>query len=246
MSFITNKNLIFFKDDNINFKSSISNFKYNYEFKTNSYSEFKKNQEFVRYVSNILNKDLVFPKQINSSGNIDNIVIAPFASDIKRTWELKNWIIVLEYLCTLKLPISFIGTKKQFELFSNCLGFNFCVNINVLSNSKSVLSVLNKNSLFIGMDSAPAHISCLNNVKTIVISNANHYARFFPYSLNENTSQTTSTFLILPDESYTISEEILIETTKISSSYSINAITPFTVINKINFIINDINNNSNI
>jgi ADP-heptose:LPS heptosyltransferase len=246
MSFITNKNLILFKDDNINFKSSMSNLKYNYEFKTNTYSEFKKNQEFVRYVSNILNKDLIFPKQINFFGNIDNIVIAPFASDIKRTWELKNWIIILEYLNTLKLPISFIGTKKQFELFSNSLGFNFCININVLTNSKSVLSVLNINSLFIGMDSAPAHISCLNNVRTIVISNANHYARFFPYSLNEKSSQNISTFLILPDELYSISDEILIETTKISSSYSINAISPNSVVSKINLVINDINNNSNI
>ena len=97
-----------------------------------------------------------------------------------------------------------------------------------MKKSTDIIEKFKVCKIFIGMDSAPAHIAVLNGVHSIIVTNGNHYGRFFPYVINDEVLPNPE--ILMPTELNELDFESRILKTMYGSEYNINKIDPFQLI----------------
>jgi ADP-heptose:LPS heptosyltransferase len=179
-------------------------------------------------------------KSISPQSTKSIIIIAPFASDKIRVWPLINWIKIIEHLnkTTNNLKIAFVASKEEVNLFKKHVINNVSssIDFSTINSSDIFLELILDCKLFIGMDSAPAHIASLNGIDTIVISNGNHYARFFPYPINF-LEDGQILRIIIPPVLAKYDKDLIFNITKYGSNFGINDILVDFVIDQIDKIL---------
>jgi ADP-heptose:LPS heptosyltransferase len=220
--------IITFKTDDVN-SSDLNVVRYNYFcLDPKTYSELEKSFVLNQLLSNKFGYQFLGKKLLDSIKSSDNpnIMIAPFASSKERTWPMTRWITFFEYLNNQEnlTFISIIASSSQAIEFNKILDINYFQNLtfSFLIQSNEIISKLSSCSLFIGMDSAPAHIAVLNNVYSIILTNGNHYGRFFPYIINKRIHPNP--LIIIPNDLKKLSVDERIQKTKYNSGFAINNI----------------------
>jgi ADP-heptose:LPS heptosyltransferase len=223
------RNLILFKDDNLNAQISLKNRSIRIkEFETIYYSEFEKNKEFILFFKQLFN--LVDKKKSEFKVIEEYIIISPYASESSRIWNLKNWSEIIEFLYALNLKICVFGLEKEIIEFKKKNLALLEIPIIFISSSIELLTKINQCRLFIGMDSGPGHIALLKGAKCLIISNGNHFGRFFPYGFNYENSKNENLDILLPMEMLNLPIKDKIELTRKMSPFRISDIQSKSVI----------------
>jgi ADP-heptose:LPS heptosyltransferase len=207
-------------------------------------SELQKNLSLIQGISSKFNfkisENFFNIKSYCLQSTKSTIIIAPFASEKSRIWRISNWIKIIEYLNeTIEdLKIAFIGSNEEVNLFNKYVidKISSSINFRLINKSDIFLKILMDCKLFLGMDSGPAHIASLNGIDTIVISNGNHYGRFFPYPNNFLEDRQIVSVLIPPFLAK-YDKDLIFKMTKYGSRFQINDISVNFVIDKIDNIL---------
>jgi ADP-heptose:LPS heptosyltransferase len=136
-------------------------------------------------VNNIVNMENVnsILKDINGR---KYICIAPFSSDKKRTWDIRNYIELVN-VYSKKMKIIILGEAEE---LASIKMFNLNLsNIITYTNKNlgTIISLINHASLFIGNDSGLTHIAHNLKIPTIAIIGGGEYGAFFPYKNHPST-----------------------------------------------------------
>lgn len=113
--------------------------------------------------------------------SLEYIVLAPFASDIDRSWGLVNYrqiALALSKRYHIKILGSAPEIKYAKEYFS---GIENCSNLVGTMPILDVLKIIRKTRLFIGNDSGLTHAALKFNVPLIAIIGGGNYEMYFPY-----------------------------------------------------------------
>lgn len=183
--------------------------------------EFYKNRELF---NNILNKEIQIKKPfidktiINSNKiSLPNnfVVLFPGSSADKRKWPKDNFIKISEYLINnYGFNIIVCGSDEDKISFENEKFFDMTGETNLMQ----LVYIISKSELIISNDTSGAHIGAALDIPVIVLSQFNHYSRFFPYP----SEISEKIFYLTPDILNNLSKEELIEKFKFNSDIDIS------------------------
>ncbi|AUR53032.1 glycosyltransferase family 9 protein [Aquella oligotrophica] len=112
------------------------------------------------------------------------ITINLASSVSQKNWQLKKFIAVTEKL-SLDYSIVILGAENERSLATRLINTinpkNPIIDMAGKTTLLESISILNKSLLFIGNDSALAHLATLLRVKSIIILGGGQFGRFFPY-----------------------------------------------------------------
>lgn len=204
--------------------------------------EFYRNKIFFE---SILNTSLDIKKpQIHiddelSIENSDYIIICPGARVNFKQWSPKYFAEIATYLIEKHgTDIIIIGSKDEIEISNSLISHldkkDKITNLTGKLSIVEVLKIVKSSRLVIVNDTGIAHISIALETPTLVISNGNHFSRFFPYpdEISKNLKVLLPSKLI----ELTNSPEVLKKKYKYLKYYSdfdINEISPADVKNAI-------------
>lgn len=132
----------------------------------------------------IQQQDVDFAELFYQDNSIsDAILLAPFGQFDFRTWQIDNWIKLLQMYQDQTFIITGVSDDydKAEEIISRLNGikiYNICGKTTV----PQLTALIAKSKLCITAESAPAHIAAAVNVKHIVLIGGGHFGRFMPYS----------------------------------------------------------------
>gem|GEM_PF-899553 len=114
------------------------------------------------------------------------ICIAPFASDLGRTWAANNYKNLINSL-TPKVKVIILGKEIELSEFNKGIKQNSNLISEMVFGLPEVINIIANSTLFIGNDSGLTHIAHNLKVSTIALIGGGDYGRFFPYKDNINT-----------------------------------------------------------
>lgn len=164
-------------------KSSLSrnNKKYNFIYHSEELNLYKRMMAYaggVEINSNILY--LTIPRNDEKY-----IVIAPMASEIKRTWGNNNY---KELIKRFEQKVILLGSGKERESLNELMGDRKNIlNLAGKVNLNEAAGIIKNARLFIGNDSGLTHIALYLNVPLIAIIGGGKYNIFFPYKESNKT-----------------------------------------------------------
>jgi ADP-heptose:LPS heptosyltransferase len=185
--------------------------------------EFYKNREFF---SVILNREIQIKKpfidktiiNLNKISLPDNfVVLFSGASADKRKWSKDNFIKISECLINnYKFNIVVCGSGEDKISFENEKFFDMTGKTNLMQ----LVYIISKSKLIIFNDTSGAHIGAALDIPTIVLSQFNHYGRFFPYP----PEISEKNICLTPDIFNNLSKEELIDKFKFNSDIDISSL----------------------
>lgn len=108
------------------------------------------------------------------------VVVAPFSSDLKRTWGTDNYAELCRRL-SKTIHIVLIGGSEHKSALQNIASEVDNAEVKAGSFSETdIINTIGKASLFIGNDSGPAHVAFYLNVPMVAIVGGGCYNEFFP------------------------------------------------------------------
>jgi len=183
--------------------------------------EFYKNREFFSIILNretqikkpFIDKTIINLNKISLPDNF--VVLFPGASANKRKWFKDNFIKISEYLINnYKFNIIICGSDEDKINFENEKFFDMTGKTNLMQ----LIYIISKSKLIISNDTSGAHIGTALDIPTIVLSQFNHYGRFFPYP----SEISEKNICLTPDIFNNLSREELIEKFKLGSDIDIS------------------------
>lgn len=108
------------------------------------------------------------------------VVIAPFSSDVKRTWGIGNYTDLCRYLAQT-IHVVLIGSSEQKPALQEIA--SEISNVEVKAGSfreTDIMNTIGKASLFVGNDSGPAHMAFYMDIPMIVMTGGGCFNEFFP------------------------------------------------------------------
>lgn len=153
------------------------------------------------FFESLLDKKIQLRKpdlSIISKSNMQRIVICPAAGSTLRMWSTNNYAQLICLLHENYEGFEFIVaiSDEEYPLFEE---INRCAKVNlkhfIISSIKDLINIFSSSNLVLCNDSSAAHIAVGVGVKSICISNGNHYGRFIPYPSYLDTKQV----FVLPE-----------------------------------------------
>lgn len=114
------------------------------------------------------------------------VVISPGSSDRRKTYESNKMKKICQYFMSKKIPVIILGSKTDIENskeISMNLNSDYVRDLTGKTSIREAVDLINKSYLFVGMDSALAHLATLMEKKSIILVGGGHENRFFPYPI---------------------------------------------------------------
>ena len=149
--------------------------------------EFYKNKEFIE---NLLNENISFrkpslPSQIRRTSTQKYAVVCPGALLLKRRWQMKNYLRIIDYLHSeyglnsfLVGNIHDLPSQKEQQSVSER---SYITNMIGKSDLTQTIALIQGSRLVVSNDTSTAHIGAAADIPVVVISNGNHFGRFTEY-----------------------------------------------------------------
>jgi ADP-heptose:LPS heptosyltransferase len=174
------------------------------------------------------------------TNNQPTITILPGASHPTRRWSADNFANLINQIQTHypDTKIQIAGSKQDTDL-ANQITAKAQGQIQNLTNQLTLPQLaeqLKNAQLVITNDTGPAHLAAALGTPLIVISNGNHYARFFPYPNHQSNNIIT----ILPPKLQNLTHQALVKQYHQGSKEDINQITVQQILDSITNQINKI------
>ena len=184
-------------------------------------------------------KALLNKRQFSHSNIPDNyIVVSTGATAIARTYPIKNFLIVLEWLAYNNHKLIFLGKGDRDIRYYNALISRSVIvkkqSVNMIGklSFQNSMSLLSKASLFIGVESSLFNAANFLDIPSVVIYGGGHYGRF--KHQNENLVYVSNMMDCFGCNWQNCPHGIL----KFNSARCISAIEPQKIINALSFLLN--------
>ncbi len=155
--------------------------------------EFERNKEFFEKLTG---EEIFIPKPFIDINGLKSgqdlpdsfVVIFPGAANEIRRWNVRNYLIISEYIIeTYKIPVVFTGSSNEAWISREIIKSNKSDMIIDLISKTSLVQltkIISDSRLLISNDTVAVHIAASVDKPFLCISNGNHFGRFIPYPEN--------------------------------------------------------------